>query len=71
MRWPKRRSDGSRRDRGGAEEAPADDPLERFRHIGLAYLRWAMRNPTHFEISPAVAFSIMTSRQTYRGQTTN
>jgi AcrR family transcriptional regulator len=31
-------------------EAPADDPLERFRRIGLAYLRWAMRNPTHFEI---------------------
>jgi AcrR family transcriptional regulator len=30
--------------------APADDPLERFRHIGLAYLRWAMRNPMHFEI---------------------
>ena len=31
-------------------KAPVDDPLERFRHIGLAYLRWAMRNPTHFEI---------------------
>ena len=31
-------------------DAPADDPLMRFRHIGLAYLRWAMRNPTHFEI---------------------
>jgi AcrR family transcriptional regulator len=31
-------------------EAPADDPLARFRHLGLAYLRWAMRNPTHFEI---------------------
>jgi AcrR family transcriptional regulator len=31
-------------------EAPADDPLGRFRCIGLAYLRWAMRNPTHFEI---------------------
>jgi AcrR family transcriptional regulator len=30
--------------------APADDPLGRFRRIGLAYLRWAMRNPTHFEI---------------------
>src|SRR6202011_5948381 len=27
--------------------APADDPLGRFRRIGLAYLRWAMRNPTH------------------------
>jgi len=30
--------------------APADDPLQRFRRIGRAYLRWAMRNPTHFEI---------------------
>jgi AcrR family transcriptional regulator len=31
-------------------EAPAGDPLARFRGIGLAYLRWAMRNPAHFEI---------------------
>jgi AcrR family transcriptional regulator len=31
-------------------EVPAGDPLARFRCIGLAYLRWAMRNPTHFEI---------------------
>jgi AcrR family transcriptional regulator len=31
-------------------EAPADDPLKRFRNFGLAYLRWAMRNPAHFEI---------------------
>ena len=31
-------------------EAPAGDPLARFRSLGLAYLRWAMRNPTHFEI---------------------
>src|SRR3954447_6819115 len=31
-------------------EAPAGDPLGRFRRLGLAYLRWAMRNPTHFEI---------------------
>ena len=31
-------------------DAPADDPLARFRRIGLAYLHWAMRNPTHFEI---------------------
>ena len=30
--------------------APADDPLGRFRSFGLAYLRWAMRNPAHFEI---------------------
>ena len=32
------------------EEAPASDPLSRFRSFGLAYLRWAMRNPAHFEI---------------------
>ncbi len=31
-------------------EAPAVDPLQRFRSFGLAYLRWAMRNPAHFEI---------------------
>jgi AcrR family transcriptional regulator len=31
-------------------EAPASDPLGRFRSFGLAYLRWAMRNPAHFEI---------------------
>jgi AcrR family transcriptional regulator len=31
-------------------QAPVDDPLARFRHLGLAYLRWAMHNPTHFEI---------------------
>lgn len=30
--------------------APADDPLQQFRCLGLAYLRWAMRNPTHFEV---------------------
>jgi len=30
--------------------APAGDPLARFRGFGLAYLRWAMRNPAHFEI---------------------
>jgi len=30
--------------------APATDPLGRFRCLGLAYLRWAMKNPTHFEI---------------------
>ena len=46
--------EAQRRFRTGIEtvlsEAPADDPLGRFRRIGLAYLRWAMRNPTHFEI---------------------
>jgi AcrR family transcriptional regulator len=31
-------------------QAPANDPLKRFRNFGLAYLRWAMRNPAHFEI---------------------
>ena len=31
-------------------EAGPGDPLARFRCLGLAYLRWAMRNPTHFEI---------------------
>jgi AcrR family transcriptional regulator len=30
--------------------APASDPLGRFRCLGLAYLRWAINNPTHFEI---------------------
>jgi len=29
---------------------PSSDPLQRFRAFGLAYLRWAMRNPAHFEI---------------------
>jgi AcrR family transcriptional regulator len=29
---------------------PADDPLARFRALGLGYLRWAMRNPAHFEV---------------------
>jgi AcrR family transcriptional regulator len=31
-------------------EIPAADPLARFRAFGMAYLRWAMRNPAHFEI---------------------
>src|ERR1700737_2231106 len=30
-------------------EAPGDG-LKRFRAIGVAYLRWAMRNPAHFEV---------------------
>jgi len=30
--------------------APTGDPLTRFRCLGIAYLRWAMRNPAHFEI---------------------
>lgn len=35
-----------------AEEEGAD-PLRRFRAIGTAYLRWASRNPTHFQIVSA------------------
>ncbi len=31
-------------------EATPGDPLGRFRRLGLAYMRWAMKNPTHFEI---------------------
>jgi AcrR family transcriptional regulator len=31
-------------------QAPSGDPLTRFRSFGLGYLRWAMRNPAHFEI---------------------
>jgi AcrR family transcriptional regulator len=27
-----------------------DDPVERFAAVGVAYLRWAIRNPTHFQI---------------------
>jgi AcrR family transcriptional regulator len=30
--------------------AASDDPLAQVRSIGLAYLRWAMKNPAHFEI---------------------
>ncbi len=33
-----------------ALKEPARDPLKRFRAFGLAYLRWAMKNPAHFEI---------------------
>ncbi|MCC8984568.1 TetR/AcrR family transcriptional regulator, partial [Bradyrhizobium acaciae] len=31
-------------------DAPPGDPLGRFRCLGIAYLRWAMKNPPHFEI---------------------
>ena len=30
--------------------APPDDPLAQVRSLGLGYLRWAMKNPAHFEI---------------------
>jgi AcrR family transcriptional regulator len=33
-----------------AEEVTSDDPVQRFAAVGLAYLRWASRNPTHFQI---------------------
>ena len=46
--------EAQRRFRGEIElalaDAPVADPLGRFRAFGLAYLRWAMRNPAHFEI---------------------
>ncbi|SEC63946.1 transcriptional regulator, TetR family [Rhizobiales bacterium GAS188] len=31
-------------------DAPAGDPLARFRAIGIAYIRWSLRNPAHFHI---------------------
>src|SRR3954462_5722873 len=31
-------------------KVPAGDPLARFRALGLAYMRWAIKNPTHFEV---------------------
>ena len=34
-----------------------DDPLDRFAAIGVAYLRWATRNPTHFQIVSTPASS--------------
>ena len=41
-------------------QVPADDPssspLRRFRAFGLAYLRWAIRNPAHFEIISSVRY---------------
>jgi len=32
------------------QAVPAGDPLARFRALGVAYLRWALRNPAHFEV---------------------
>lgn len=32
------------------EEAETDEPLARLRAVGLGYLRWALANPTHFQI---------------------
>lgn len=31
-------------------QVTSDDPLQRFRALGLAYLRWALCNPAHFEV---------------------
>ena len=45
--------EAQRRFRAEIEEALAEapaDPLGRFRCLGIAYLRWALRNPTHFEV---------------------
>lgn len=47
-------AEAQRRFRAEIEAALAEtlpgDPLGRFRCLGLAYMRWAMRNPTHFEV---------------------
>ena len=48
-------------------EVPAGDPLARFRCLGLAYLRWAMRNPTHFEIISS-GRELMMRMTIWRGQ---
>lgn len=32
------------------ENVATDDPIARFAAVGTAYLRWAIRNPTHFQI---------------------
>ncbi|MBR0799319.1 TetR/AcrR family transcriptional regulator [Bradyrhizobium jicamae] len=45
--------EAQRRFRAEIETALAEgpvDPLGRFRCLGIAYLRWALRNPTHFEV---------------------
>jgi hypothetical protein len=37
------------------EQVESDDPLDRFRPVGTAYLRWALRNPMHFRVISARA----------------
>jgi AcrR family transcriptional regulator len=32
------------------EEVRSDAPLDRFRALGTAYMRWVVRNPAHFEV---------------------
>ena len=52
-------------------KAPADDPLARFRALGLAYLRWAMRNPPISRSSRAAAISTTTRPPNCRGTMPN
>lgn len=35
---------------GSLAETPAENPLARLRAIGTAFLRWAFRNPQHFQV---------------------
>ena len=32
------------------EEVKSDAPIDRFRALGTAYMRWVMRNPAHFQV---------------------
>ena len=32
------------------EEVKSDAPLDRFRALGTAYMRWVLRNPAHFQV---------------------
>jgi AcrR family transcriptional regulator len=32
------------------EEVKSDAPLDRFRALGTAYMRWVVRNPAHFQV---------------------
>ena len=43
------------------------DPLQRFRAIGIGFLRWAFANPTHFQVISARA-AIEFDRPTLRGR---
>ena len=36
--------------RAALGKEPSDDPLVRLRAVGSGYLRWAVRNPTHFQV---------------------
>jgi AcrR family transcriptional regulator len=36
--------------RNAVDDVTSGDPLDRFAAVGIAYLRWAIRNPTHFQI---------------------